>query len=74
MKRGKHFTDEAAFEYIWQSAARDGIWDGDASDLAAEFHVSEDAADEMLYELRNKRLIDKLTDQSYLVVNWRERD
>ena len=44
MKRKKYFDEERAFEFIWQNTDRDGIWHGDASTLAAEFDVSEDAA------------------------------
>ena len=48
MKRKKYFDEERAFEFIWQNADRDGIWHGDAIELAAEFDVSEDTADSVL--------------------------
>ena len=44
MKRKRYFDWEQAFHFIWQGADDDGIWNGDASTLAAEFDVSEDAA------------------------------
>jgi len=74
VKRRKYFDEEQAFEYIWQNADRDGIWYGDAIELAAEFDVSEDAAEEVLDELRTRRLIEKLYTGKYITVNWRDRD
>jgi hypothetical protein len=41
MKRNKYFGEEYAFEFIWLNADREGIWRGDAAELAAEFEVSE---------------------------------
>ena len=74
MKRKKYFDEERAFEFIWQNTDRDGIWHGDASTLAAEFDVSEDAGVEVLDQLRARRLIEKLYTGKYIIVNWRDRD
>ncbi len=74
MKRKKHFDSQRAFEFIWQDADQDGIWLGDAVELAAEFDVSEDAVEAVLDELRTRRLIEKLYTGKYIIVNWREKD
>jgi len=42
--------------------------------LAAEFDVSKEAAQEVLDELRDRRLIEKLYTGKYITVNWRDRD
>jgi hypothetical protein len=42
--------------------------------LAAEFDVSEDEAHSVLSELCDRRLIEKVYSQTYVIVNWRERD
>jgi DNA-binding FadR family transcriptional regulator len=74
VKRKKHFDSQRAFEFIWQDADQDGIWLGDAVELAAEFDVSEDAVEAVLDELRTRRLIEKLYTGKYIIVNWREKD
>jgi hypothetical protein len=74
VKRRKYFDWEQAFHFIFQNADRDGIWHGDAASLAAEFEVSEDTADEVLDELRDKRLIERLSIRTYFLSKWRERD
>ena len=74
MKRKKYFDEERAFEFIWRNADRDGIWHGDAVELAADCDVSEDAVEAVLDELRTRRLIEKLYTGKYIIVNWREKD
>ena len=74
MKRKKYFDWEQAFHFIWQSADREGIWLGDAVSLAQEFDVSDDAAEEVLDDLRSRRLIEKLYTGTFFISNWRERD
>lgn len=74
MKRRKYFDWEQAFHFIWQNADRDGIWIGDAVSLAEEFDASEDSAESVLDELRDKRLIEKLYTGSFYLSHWRERD
>jgi hypothetical protein len=74
VKRKKYFDEERAFEFIWQNADRDGIWHGDAIELAAEFDVSEDTADSVLSDLCDGRKIEMLYTGKYIIVNWRERD
>jgi hypothetical protein len=72
--RKKYFDEEQAFESIWQNADSDGIWKGDAASLAAEFDVSEEAAQKVLDELRERRLIEKLYTGMFFFSKWRERD
>ncbi len=74
MRRKKYFDGEEAFRFIWENADRDGIWRGDAASLAAEFDVSEDEAHSVLSELCDRRLIERVYLQTYVIVNWRERD
>jgi hypothetical protein len=74
VKRKKYFDEERAFEFIWQNADRDGIWHGDAIELAAEFDVSEDTADSVLSDLCDGRKIEKLYTGKYIIVSWRDRD
>lgn len=74
MKRRKYFGWEQAFEVIWQNADREGMWLGDTVSLAAEFDVSEDEAHSVLGDLCDRRLIEKVYKQTYVIVNWRERN
>lgn len=74
MKRKKYFGEEYAFEFIWQNADRDGIWRGDAIELAAEFRVTEDDAYCALGDLCDRCIIEKLYTGKYIIVNWRDRD
>jgi DNA-binding FadR family transcriptional regulator len=74
MKRKKYFDWEQAFHFIWENADRDGIWHGDAANLASTFEVSEETAREVLDELRGRRLIEMLYTGSFYVSNWREKD
>jgi hypothetical protein len=74
VKRKKYFGWEQAFHFISQGADQDGIWNGDASTLAAEFDVSEDAGAEVLDHLRARRLIEKLYTGVFFTCNWREKD
>ncbi len=36
--------------------------------------MSEDAAQSVLRELRDRRIIEKLNTGNYIIVNWRDRD
>ena len=74
MRRRKYFDWEQAFHFIWQNVDRDGIWHGDAANLAAEFDVSEDEAHSVLSELSDRRLIERVYLRTYVIANWRERD
>src|SRR5436305_12067425 len=58
--RTRYFGWEYVFEHIWQHCNRDGLWDGDAASVAADFQVSEDEADDMLCDLADQGLIEKL--------------
>jgi hypothetical protein len=71
VKRKKYFDEERAFEYIWQNADRDGIWYGDAIELAAEFEILEDAAEAILDELRARRFLEKLYTGAFFISKWR---
>lgn len=71
MKRKKYFDEERAFEYIWHNADHDGIWHGDAIELATEFESSVEAAEAVLDELRVRRLIEKLYTRAFFISKWR---
>jgi hypothetical protein len=53
-------------------ADNDGIWNGNAATLAAEFRVAEDEAHDTLGELCDRRLIERLVPGTYAIVRWRE--
>lgn len=74
MRRNKYFDWEQAFHFIRQNADDDGIWHGNAEDLAEEFEVSEESAEEVLRELRTRRLVERLSARTYFLSNWRERE
>ena len=73
MRRKKYFDWEEGFRFIWENADCDGIWHGDAVSLAEEFDASEDDADSVLDELRDRRLIEKLYTGSFYLSKWREK-
>jgi predicted transcriptional regulator of viral defense system len=50
------------------------FWTGDAASVAAHFHVSEDQADEMLSDLADRGLIEKLVPGKFAILKWDERD
>jgi hypothetical protein len=72
--RTRYFGWEYVFKHICQHCDRDGFWDGDAETLAADFHVSEDQADETLSDLADRGLIEKLVPGKFAIVKWPERD
>ena len=74
MRRKKYFGEEYAFDFIWRNADPDGIWHGDAARLAVEFGVSEDDAYVVLSDLCDGRKIEKVYKQTYVLVNWQEKD
>jgi hypothetical protein len=74
MRRKKYFDWEAAFRFIRENVDRDGIWHGDAVSLAAEFEVPEETAREVLDELRQRQLTERLYTGSFYLSNWREKD
>jgi hypothetical protein len=73
VKRKTYFDEERAFEFIWQNPDRDGIWHGDAASLREEFEISEDDAEEVLDQLRARRLIEKLHTGVFFICNWRQK-
>jgi hypothetical protein len=62
------------FDHICQHCDREGLWTGNAEDLATEFAVSEDEADEMLSDLAGRGLIEHLYPDTYAIAKWPERD
>jgi hypothetical protein len=72
--RKKYFDWEYVFEFVWKNADRDGLWTGDASTVAGEFGVTEDEAHEMLGELCDRHLIERVETATYIITRWRERD
>jgi hypothetical protein len=73
MRRKKYFDWEQAFHFIWQNADEDGIWHGDAVSLAEEFRASEDDAESVLDDLRDRRLVEKLDTRSFYLLKWQEK-
>jgi DNA-binding FadR family transcriptional regulator len=74
MRRKGYFDWEQAFHLIRQNADEDGIWHGDAESLAETFEVSEESAEEVLRELRTRRLVERLSARTYFLSKWKERD
>jgi hypothetical protein len=74
MRRTKYLDWEQAFHFIWQNTDRDGIWHGDAASLAEEFDALHDVAESILDELRDRRLIERLSVRTYFISGWRERE
>src|SRR6266536_6502397 len=72
--RTRYLGLEYVFEHICQPCGRDGLWGGDAQSVAADFHVSGDEANEMLSDLADRGLIEKLVPGTFAVVKWPERD
>ena len=72
MRRKKYFDWEYVYHFIWQNADRDGIWHGDAVSLAKEFDASQDDAETVMRELRDRRLIEKLYTGSFYLPKRRE--
>ena len=72
--RTRYFGWERVFEHIWQHCNHDGIWIGNDETLAAEFHVSEDEAYDVLSELCGRGLIEMLVPGTFAITKWPERD
>lgn len=70
----KYFREEDVFGFVWEHANRAGMWDGDASTIAAEFGVSEDEAYEMLGVICDGGHVEKVVPGTYAITEWRERD
>jgi hypothetical protein len=50
------------------------MWHGDAASLEEEFDVSEEAAQAVLDDLCNRRLIEKVYTGTFFISKWREKD
>jgi hypothetical protein len=62
------------FGFVWNNADHDGMWNGYAATIAAEFKVSEDTAYAMLSEICDGGHIEKVYPATYAITKWRERD
>lgn len=74
MRKKKHCDQESVFAHLWNNADADGLWDGDASTVAAAFNVSEDDAQDMLGELCDHHFIERVGTATYIIARWRESD
>ena len=74
MRRKKYFDGERAFHFIWENTDGDGTWRGDAASLAGKFDASQNEAESVLEELRDRRLIERLSARTYFISGWREKD
>ena len=72
--RKKYCDQESVFAHIWNHADAGGLWDGDASTVAAEFGVSEDEAHDMLSELCDGHHVEKVVPGKHAIVKWTEPD
>ena len=72
--RKKHFGDESVFAFVWDAADADGMWEGDDSAIAAEFGVTEGEACDMISQLTDRNLMQRIGDAKYIITRWREHD
>jgi hypothetical protein len=72
--RKKYCDEESVFAHIWDNADADGLWTGDASTVAAAFHVGEDESHAALSDLCDSHLIERVGTTTYIITRWRERD
>lgn len=72
--RRKYFGWELAFQYLWENADEDGLWNGSEAHLATEFAVSEDDAYSVLSDLCDRNLVEKVANATYAIVKSRERE
>jgi hypothetical protein len=70
----RYFGWEYVFEFIWQHCDNDGLWDGDDDSIAVAFGVTEDEAHEMLVQLCQRHLIEKIFPGTFAIMRWEERD
>jgi hypothetical protein len=68
----KYCDQESVFEFVWQNADADGIWNGNAETLATEFGVSEDEAYTALSDLCDKDFIQRVGRRDFIIVRWPE--
>jgi hypothetical protein len=71
--RRKYFGSEQVFEFIWNNADEDGLWAGDTTTLAAEFHVAEDESYAALGELCGRNRIQRTGAVTCTITKWPER-
>ena len=69
----KYFCEETVFEFIWNRADADGLWDENDASIAEAFGVSEHDAYTALSELCDRGLIQKLEVAKFIITEWRER-
>jgi hypothetical protein len=72
--RKKCFDEEAVFAHLWNNADPDGLWDGDATTLAAAFEVPEREADDILGKLCDRGLIQPVGTETYVITRWPEKN
>ena len=72
--RKKYFGEECVFEFVWDEADADGIWNGDAACIALEFGVSEDEAHSTLETLCEDNHIQRIGTAQYILTRWHESE
>jgi hypothetical protein len=70
--RKKYFDREYLWDFIWNHADHDGMWNGNAELVAAEFHLTEAEARLTLAELCDSRLIERIDISKFAIVDWME--
>jgi hypothetical protein len=70
----RYCDEESVFAYIWRNADEDGLWDGDALAVVAEFDVSEDEAYDALSELCDRNRLQRIGEAKHIVTRWPERE
>lgn len=72
--RKRYFGEQYVFNFIWEHADREGMWNGDSATVAEEFGVTEDEAHAVLSELCDRNRIQRIGDAKYIIMRWPERD
>jgi hypothetical protein len=74
MRKNKYCDHETVFEHIWDHADGEGLWEGGAASIAADFGATEDVADDALGELCDRGMIEQLYRGKFAIVKWLEKD
>ena len=74
MSKKKHFGEEILYEFIWNNADKDGLWAGNATTVAQKFGVTADEVHDMLSDLCDRGLIQRVGSRDYIIMKWPERD
>jgi predicted transcriptional regulator of viral defense system len=70
----KCFDWESVFAFVWNGADEDGLWTVDAAAVARKFGVSEEEVHDMLSDLCDRGLIQRVGTRDFIIMKWPETD